>query len=37
VRLYKRAGFQIVGHREQYYRDASGAKLNALIMQRDLS
>lgn len=37
VRLYRRAGFQVVGRREQYYRDASGAKLNALIMQRDLS
>lgn len=37
VRLYQRAGFQTVGRREQYYRDASGAKLNALIMQRDLS
>ena len=37
VRLYKRAGFQTVGRREQYYRDATGAKLNALIMQRDLS
>lgn len=37
VRLYMRAGFQTVGRREQYYRDASGAKLNALIMQRDLS
>lgn len=37
VRLYSRAGFQTVGRREQYYRDANGAKLNALIMQRDLS
>ena len=37
VRLYQRAGFATVGRREQYYRDASGAKLNALIMQRDLS
>lgn len=37
VHLYQRAGFQTVGRREQYYRDASGAKLNALIMQRDLS
>ena len=37
VRLYQRAGFQVVGRREQYYRDADGAKLNALIMQRDLS
>lgn len=37
VRLYKRAGFQTVGRREQYYRDANGGKLNALIMQRDLS
>jgi ribosomal-protein-alanine N-acetyltransferase len=37
IRLYHRAGFTTVGRREQYYRDASGAKLNALIMQRDLS
>jgi ribosomal-protein-alanine N-acetyltransferase len=37
VRLYQRAGFATVGRREQYYRDAHGAKLNALIMQRDLS
>ena len=37
VRLYTRAGFQTVGRREQYYRDATGAKLNALVMQRDLS
>ena len=37
VRLYQRAGFATVGRREQYYRDANGAKLNALIMQRDLS
>jgi len=37
VRLYERAGFQTVARREQYYRDTSGAKLNALVMQRDLS
>lgn len=37
VRLYQRAGFATVGRREQYYRSASGAKLNALVMQRDLS
>jgi [ribosomal protein S18]-alanine N-acetyltransferase len=37
VRLYTRAGFQTVGRREQYYRDATGTKLNALVMQRDLS
>jgi ribosomal-protein-alanine N-acetyltransferase len=37
VRLYQRVGFTTVGRREQYYRDASGAKLNALVMQRDLS
>jgi ribosomal-protein-alanine N-acetyltransferase len=37
VRLYQRAGFATVGRREQYYRDVSGGKLNALIMQRDLS
>ena len=37
VRLYQRAGFRTVGRREQYYRDANGAKLNALVMQRDLS
>lgn len=37
VRLYQRAGFATVGRREQYYRSAGGAKLNALVMQRDLS
>jgi ribosomal-protein-alanine N-acetyltransferase len=37
VKLYQRAGFRVVGKREQYYSDASGAKLNALVMQRDLS
>ncbi|ETR77996.1 alanine acetyltransferase [Afipia sp. P52-10] len=37
VRLYQRAGFRTVGRREQYYRDPTGAKLNALVMQRDLS
>ena len=37
VRLYERAGFATVGRREQYYASASGAKLNALVMQRDLS
>lgn len=37
VRLYQRAGFQTVGRREQYYRDQDGARLNALIMRRDLS
>lgn len=37
VRLYQRAGFRTVGRREQYYRDATGAKFNALVMQRDLS
>ena len=37
VRLYERAGFATVGRREQYYASESGAKLNALVMQRDLS
>lgn len=37
VNLYQRAGFRTVGKREQYYRGADGKKLNALVMQRDLS
>jgi len=37
VRLYQRTGFQIVGRREQYYREPSGQLLNAVVMQRDLS
>jgi ribosomal-protein-alanine N-acetyltransferase len=35
--LYERAGFSVVGHRERYYRQASGEQLNALLMRRDLS
>lgn len=35
--LYNRAGFQVVGRRERYYRDASGEQLNAVVMRRDLS
>ena len=37
VRLYQRAGFEVVGRREQYYREPSGQLLSALVMQRDLS
>lgn len=36
-RLYERAGFDVVGRRERYYRQASGEQLNALLMRRDLS
>jgi len=36
-RLYKRAGFAVVGRRERYYRQAGGEELNALVMRRDLS
>jgi ribosomal-protein-alanine N-acetyltransferase len=36
-RLYERAGFTVVGHRERYYRQANGEQLNALLMRRDLS
>ena len=35
-RLYKRAGFAVVGRRERYYRGADGEQLNALLMRRDL-
>lgn len=35
--LYARAGFSIVGRRERYYKDDSGAQLNAIVMRRDLS
>jgi ribosomal-protein-alanine N-acetyltransferase len=37
VKLYQRAGFRVVGRREQYYREPSGQLLAALVMQRDLS
>jgi ribosomal-protein-alanine N-acetyltransferase len=37
VKLYQRYGFQVVGRREQYYREPSGHLLSALVMQRDLS
>jgi len=35
--LYARAGFSTVGRRERYYKDDSGAQLNAIVMRRDLS
>jgi ribosomal-protein-alanine N-acetyltransferase len=35
--LYERAGFQTVGRRERYYKDAGGEQLNALVMKRGLS
>ena len=36
-RLYDRAGFETVGRRDRYYKEATGVELNALIMRRDLS
>jgi [ribosomal protein S18]-alanine N-acetyltransferase len=36
-RLYRWAGFGIVGRRERYYREADGEQLDALLMRRDLS
>jgi [ribosomal protein S18]-alanine N-acetyltransferase len=36
-RLYRRAGFAVVGRRERYYRQGNGEQLNALLMRRDLS
>jgi ribosomal-protein-alanine N-acetyltransferase len=36
-RLYQRAGFDIAGRRERYYRQPDGEQLNALLMRRDLS
>ena len=35
-RLYKWAGFAVVGRRERYYQQ-DGEQLNALLMRRDLS
>jgi ribosomal-protein-alanine N-acetyltransferase len=35
-RLYQRAGFNVVGRRDRYYRQ-DGEQLNALLMRRDLS
>lgn len=35
--LYARVGFATVGRRERYYKDDSGAQLNAIVMRRDLS
>jgi [ribosomal protein S18]-alanine N-acetyltransferase len=37
LRLYKRAGFAVVGRRERYYQEQGGEQLNALLMRRDLS
>lgn len=36
IALYRRLGFQQVGGRADYYRDASGARTGALVMRRDL-
>lgn len=36
-RLYARTGFQEVGRREGYYRDAAGKAATALVLRRDLS
>ena len=36
-RLYERAGFEVVGRRERYYRQPGGEQLNALLMRRNLS
>jgi ribosomal-protein-alanine N-acetyltransferase len=35
--LYNKAGFRVVGRRDRYYKDDSGAQLNAIVMRRDLS
>jgi ribosomal-protein-alanine N-acetyltransferase len=35
--LYEKAGFETVGRRERYYKDASGDQLTALVMKRGLS
>lgn len=36
-RLYDRTGFNVVGRRERYYREAGGVERNAVVMRRDLS
>ncbi len=36
-RLYRWAGFSVVGRRERYYQEPGGQQLNALLMRRDLS
>ncbi|MCB1413065.1 MAG: ribosomal protein S18-alanine N-acetyltransferase [Xanthobacteraceae bacterium] len=36
-RLYRNAGFEVVGRRENYYNQGTATKLNALVMRRDLS
>jgi [ribosomal protein S18]-alanine N-acetyltransferase len=36
-RLYERAGFNVVGRRERYYKQPGGEQLNALLMRRYLS
>ena len=36
LRLYERAGFNVVGRRDRYYRQ-DGEQPNALLMRRDLS
>jgi [ribosomal protein S18]-alanine N-acetyltransferase len=36
-RLYRSAGFSVVGRRESYYRQSGGEALDALLMRRDLS
>jgi len=36
-KLYERAGFDVAGRRERYYKEAGGVELNALVMRRDLS
>jgi ribosomal-protein-alanine N-acetyltransferase len=35
--LYTGAGFRTIGRRDRYYKDDSGAQLNAIVMRRDLS
>jgi len=37
IALYRRLGFRQVGHRRDYYRDATARRSNALVMRRDLS
>jgi ribosomal-protein-alanine N-acetyltransferase len=34
--LYERSGFDVIGRRKGYYRDAAGAKVTALVLRRAL-
>ncbi|MFK8253599.1 GNAT family N-acetyltransferase [Ancylobacter terrae] len=37
LRLYDRAGFQEVGRRAAYYRNADGSPVAAIVMRRDIA